>query len=52
MRVISDCELAFVDGGKCGPLSTGDKIEAAVVHVVFGPIGLAIWARAYYNACA
>lgn len=52
MRTIGSGEIAFVDGGKCGPMSTGDKIEAGIVFIATGPIGLSIWLRAYTNACA
>lgn len=40
MRVISDCELVSADGGKCDPRSTGDEVEAAMVFVATGAVGL------------
>lgn len=52
MRTIGSDEIVFVDGGKCGPMSAGDKIEAGIVFIATGPIGLSIWYRAYTNACA
>lgn len=51
MTELNSNEVELVTGGMCGPMTSGDIAEGALVYGFTGIIGLAIWYKSYKNAC-